>query len=303
MYNKSIKIAYFDNNMVFYDFVERSRTVLDSYFSNPDWVICFEHKKNQIPAMDFHLHERFEIYFFISGNVNYFIDRKVYPLKYGDLLVMNNHEIHKPSFLDDSPYERMVVHFDPSVTQIFQPHHGKLLDCFINRPSGEQNRVSLNEVQTQEIKVLFKRLEKHQDDPSEYGKILKLTSFLELLVYVNRLFEGPPQEEISHIPEKLAPILNHIDNNLKSDLSLEALEKKFFINASYLSRLFKKCVGSSIHEYIVYKRISKAKELLAKGLDASEICSLCGFNDFSNFSRTFKRTVGITIREFKTKSK
>lgn len=276
--------------------------MLESYFSNPDWAICFEHKTGQLPDMDFHLHERFEIYFFISGNVNYFIDRKVYPLKYGDLLVMNNHEIHKPSFLDNSKYERMVIHFDPSVTQIFQ-NKADLLRCFTERPTGEQNRVRLNDEQIEEIMVLFKKLGKHQVDTTQYGKILKLTSFIELLVYINRLFQSPQKEEYSHIPEKLAPILTFIDNNLDGDLSLGALEKQFYINASYLSRIFKKCIGSSIHEYIVYKRISKAKKLIAEGLSASEVCSLCGFNDFSNFSRMFKRTVGVTIREYKMKAK
>jgi AraC-like DNA-binding protein len=110
-------------------------------------------------------------------------------------------------------------------------------------------------------------------------------------------------EDHSNIPEKLIPILDYINENLEGDLSLEFLEKRFYINGSYLSRLFKKSTGSTIHEYIIYKRISKAKKLLAEGSSATEAAFMCGFNDFSNFSRLFKRTVGVSLRQYKTDAK
>lgn len=275
--------------------------MLGLYYSNAYHVINYGHVKTDSPPVaDFHLHDRFEIYFFISGSVNYFIEKKVYSLKYGDLFVMNSNEIHKPSFLNNKTYERIAIHFDPEIPRLFSTQEYDLLNCFINRPIGEQNKIILNDEQIAEILGIFQRLERLQKDTSEHSKILKLTCFIELLVFLNKAFISTNNiDEQLNIPDKLAPILDYIDKNLENDLSLECLEKKFYLNGSYLSRLFKKSTGSNIHEYIIYKRISKAKRLLSSGYNATETGLMCGFNDFSNFSRIFKRTVGVSPRQYK----
>lgn len=270
-------------------------------FSNPRNKIDFYHSRTEGPFVaDFHLHDMYEIYFFISGNVKYFVEKKSYTLKYGDLLVMNNHEIHKPSFLASSPYERFVIHFNPELPQLFSSMGSNLLHCFIDKPNGEKNKITLKTDQIEEIKRLFQKMELIQKDASSYVNIAKLTCFLDILVLINRAFShSMEREEPLTFPKRLTPILDYIDENLEGDLSLSCLEKKFYINASYLSRLFKKNIGSNIHEYIIYKRISKAKRLLSEGYNANEVVLLCGFNDFSNFSRIFKRTVGVSLRQYK----
>lgn len=273
--------------------------MLSSYMENHFDTIHFRHTLEDYHA-DFHLHERFEIFFFISGNVNYFIEKKVYQLKYGDLFVINNREIHKPSILSNEAYERITVHFDPAISQMFSTESCDLQKCFLDRPIGEKNKVSLNLDQTAEILGLFYRLGRLNQNPNPYNKMLKISCFIELLVFINKAFlRGDNLEEYMSIPGKLIPILDHIDENLDSDLSLKRLEETFYIDRAYLSRLFKKSTGSNIHEYIIYKRISKAKQLIAEGYNATEACLQCGFNDYSNFSRTFKKTVGMSLRDYK----
>lgn len=104
----------------------------------------------------------------------------------------------------------------------------------------------------------------------------------------------PFNEEHTNIPERLVPILDFIGQHLSEELTLQTLEKEFFINKFYLSRLFKNSIGSNLHEYIIFKRISRAKKLLSEGLNVTETSIQCGFNDYSNFLKLFKRTVGIS---------
>lgn len=260
--------------------------------------------KHPQPA-DFHLHNHFEIYFFISGNVNYFIEKKVYSLRFGDLLLMNSHEIHKPSFYPGEAYERVVIHFDPALAQTFSTPSFNLLNCFTNRPSGEQNLISLNIKQSEEILKLFDKMEALGVESSNGSDILKLAGFIELLVFINRVYSNtlPPELGSASIPEKLVPVLDYIDLNLESDLSLGCLERHFYINRFYLSRIFRQVTGSSLHEFIRYKRISKAKKLLSEGCNVTEACTKSGFNDYSNFLRMFKRTVGISPGQYKKSEK
>ena len=95
------------------------------YYMNPTEAISYGHMTTEQPNHDycFHLHNRFEIYFFISGNVNYFIEKSVHRLLYGDLLIMNSNEIHKPSIQPDKPYTRIVIHFRPEIAS-FLSHDG-----------------------------------------------------------------------------------------------------------------------------------------------------------------------------------
>lgn len=269
--------------------------MLDFYFKNEDTVINYGHSCIHAPrSMDFHLHDKFEIYYFISGNVNYFIEKKMYHLNNGDLLIMNNHEIHKPSFQSSCTYERIVIHFYPAVASVFSNSSYDVLHCFTSRPPGQRNLIRLNEVQKSEILEMFMKIEKLNKNLNN-SSILKLTYFTELLVYINEVFKNSSYtEEHTKVPEKLLPVLDYIDANLEGDLSLTALEKNFFINRYYLSKIFKKCIGNNIHEYIIYKRISRAKKLLHEGKNVTEACTGSGFKDYSNFLRIFKRTVGTT---------
>jgi AraC-like DNA-binding protein len=79
------------------------------------------------------------------------------------------------------------------------------------------------------------------------------------------LFYLPATSGVFPSPAALIPIPDYIDSHPAADLTLETLGRRFYMNQSYLSRLFKKGTGSNIHEFIIYKRISQAKKLPGGG--------------------------------------
>jgi YesN/AraC family two-component response regulator len=270
-------------------------------YQNINRHIVYSHIKIKTPNVNFHLHEGYEIYFLISGDVNYFVEKKIYPIEYGDLMITNSREIHKPAFQSDKMYERITLEFNPAIIQPFNSFKFDLLSCFSNRPSGEQNKIKMTARQRHDVIELFNKIEQLNDSAYEGYEILKLNYLIELLVYINRIFKKIPQnQENTNIPKKLIPVLNHIEYSMESDLSLDSLESKFYINRFYLSKLFKKSIGSSIHNYILFKRISKAKTLLSDGFSVTDTCIKCGFNDYSNFLKMFKRTVGVSPGKYKS---
>ncbi len=267
----------------------------EMYYIKAADKVGYYHIKGEVPNVDFHFHDGCEIYFLFSGDLNYFVEKKVYPAKYGDLFITNANEVHTPSFKSDSFYERIYIQFDPSVATLFSSPDFDLLNCFNNRPKGERNRISLISSQIEDILRLFYKIENAARNPANGADILKIAYFIELLVFINRIFMNVQQfEEQSDIPEKLVQLFDYIEDNLDSDLSLETLEQKFYINRFYLSRLFKKSTGINIHGYILLKRISWAKKLLIEGRSVTDACQMSGFNDYSNFIRIFKKTVGVS---------
>ena len=83
-----------------------------------------------------------------------------------------------------------------------------------------------------------------------------------------------------------------------NEISIEDLANNFYLSSSYICRIFKSATGTTINKYITARRISIAKSLLSDGESVNVVCEKCGFNDYSNFLKTFKRTVGISPKKY-----
>ncbi len=96
-------------------------------------------------------------------------------------------------------------------------------------------------------------------------------------------------------------ITEYISRSYQYDISLQDLaEKKYFMNVSYLSRLFKANVGKTFSKYLIEYRLEKSRELLEKTiLKVSEIAAHVGYNDVSHFIQSFRKVYGMTPEEYR----
>lgn len=92
----------------------------------------------------------------------------------------------------------------------------------------------------------------------------------------------------------LDDVFEYISQHLTEDLSLEALEKEFFISGEHISREFKRSTGITLHTYITRSRIDLSKQYLLQGMSVREVCQLCGFSSYNHFFKTFKKECGMT---------
>lgn len=98
----------------------------------------------------------------------------------------------------------------------------------------------------------------------------------------------------------LNQIDKYIDENIASDLSLNAIASHMHISASYLSRIFKKETGYSLSDYINMRRIEKAKKLLLHtDIYTYVIAEMVGYNDATYFSSIFKKYEGVSPSQFR----
>ena len=86
--------------------------------------------------------------------------------------------------------------------------------------------------------------------------------------------------------------IDYINNNYSGELTLETISKNAYVSANQLCKLFKMYCNTTVSKYIVSKRITEAKKLLAEGKSVTDTAFMCGFNDYANFIRVFKKTVG-----------
>jgi two-component system response regulator YesN len=101
-----------------------------------------------------------------------------------------------------------------------------------------------------------------------------------------------------HPEVRLAQV--YIDSHLKEDLSLSAVASRVGFSSYYLSRLFHAEAGVPFCEYVMERRIKKAKKLLrTTGLKVYEVAEETGFPNYRYFSMVFKKHLGSTPKKFR----
>jgi len=125
--------------------------------------------------------------------------------------------------------------------------------------------------------------------------------FIQMLIKINQVLSKYNNSLIHDhkFAPKIVTILNYINNNLDKKITLDILQKKFFLNKYYLSRTFKKNTGFTIIEYVIYKRIIWAMELLISGKTALDVAHTVGFGDYSTFFKAFKNITGCSPSRYR----
>jgi AraC family transcriptional regulator len=100
---------------------------------------------------------------------------------------------------------------------------------------------------------------------------------------------------------RLRAVVEYVEEHLDADLTLEQMAAAARLSAYHFARQFKQATGLPPHQYVIARRVERAKQLLQGGGDFSlaEVAAHAGFSDQSQFSHHFKRLVGVTPRQFR----
>lgn len=275
------------------------RNKKSGYLNNDFQLFHIRDKKNQ--EFEFHYHEFNKIIIFLSGKVTYLIEGKAYFLKPWDILLVNNHNVHKPVIDPSETYERIVIWANSDFIKKHNYENCDLSTCFKLANEKSFNLVRLEAKFQTKIKAIIEMLESSLDSSDFGSKLLSNSLFIQLLVYLNRVHLGNmyiDDKESLKYDKQIEEILKYINNNLCNKLSLELLSQKFYISKYYLMHKFKKETGYTLHNYVLQKRLLIAKELIKDGSPIIKACSNCGFNDYSSFLRSFKKMFGKSPKDF-----
>lgn len=261
----------------------------------------FHLKDKKDMEFELHYHDFNKIIVFISGNVSYLIEGKAYKLKPWDILFVSSNDLHKVIINNDEPYERIIIWVNSKFLEMHNKNNSNLLTCFQLSSKLKINLFRMEEHNISLIKHTLFSLESATKD-KEFGNIvLKNSLFIQLMVYLNRLF----MNNTNHIEKndieydkQIEEIINYIKENLQEDLSIYTLSSKFFINKYYLMHKFKSQTGYTLHKYIQQKRLAFSKSLIIKGHKITEVYIKCGFGDYSSFIRAFKKAYGISPKDY-----
>ena len=101
-------------------------------------------------------------------------------------------------------------------------------------------------------------------------------------------------------PARERKVRNFIEEDMERDLSIQALADVVGLSAQHFASLFRESTGFTPHQYVNYRRIAFAQELLKDDkLSLVDIALRCGFSSQSQFITTFRKLVGLTPGRFR----
>jgi YesN/AraC family two-component response regulator len=95
-------------------------------------------------------------------------------------------------------------------------------------------------------------------------------------------------------------LLAYVDEHFREEISREQLSEMFFFDPDYITKIFRKETGLSYKNYVIEKRLALAKELLTEtDYSIHDIALHVGYDNYSYFTRLFKKSFGVTPVEFR----
>lgn len=214
------------------------------------------------------------------------------------LLIKSHHVVVIPSNLSRKMTIGDGVESHKKIGYIFslsEKYLNAISNDFVETPMiktmmSEPNIFYYSAVSWQQMSFLLNKLVK--DVPKATTVIeqkIVFTTATQLLLEAYRL-NGAIADESSQLDErqKLALDIKHyIEDHFIDDILLEDIEKLFNISASTANRIFQQYFHSTIHQFIIELRLGYAHQCIIGGFSITQSWQKSGFNDYSNFYRSF----------------
>jgi AraC-like DNA-binding protein len=95
-----------------------------------------------------------------------------------------------------------------------------------------------------------------------------------------------------------------LDRNYHTPITLDDLSREVALSRFYLIRTFRRVYRQTPHQYLVGRRIDRAKELLRNtDMSITEICAAVGFESLGSFSTLFHKAAGLSPRAYRLNSR
>lgn len=151
------------------------------------------------------------------------------------------------------------------------------------------------------VQLLQTEVEKGSPTGSLFGETIGNSLILYLTQHYSTAVPGQDQVRGGLPGLRLKRVLEYIETNLSRDIHLDELAETASLSSFHFAKLFKQSTGASPHQYILQRRLERAKDLLRKpAMTLSEISLDTGFSDQSHFTNVFRRFVGVPPSKYRS---
>ncbi len=227
-----------------------------------------------------HIHNMYELIWFLDGDATHVIENRKYKLKKGDLILIRPSQYHFIQIDTPSRYERYNILFDPQAHKI---EGVELIPDSVEVISLGGNRMAED---------IFRKCDLYHHSCSEEIFAKLLSHLLSELFFHIHLFQHSFANESATLSPLSSKALHYINENLCTIADMKEIAEHLFVSESYLFRLFKKEMHQTPKKYIREKRLLMAQKMISSGEKPTVVSEKCGFSDYTTFYRNYTAYFG-----------
>lgn len=249
-----------------------------------------------------HVHDCLELNIVEHGEGHYIINGKKYPVRRGDIFVINNREPHMA--VHDEDMELTVLIFDIGLLWSSKGMSG-FLTPFLSRKEQFSHRITEQNMYYGEMADLFWKIEQEYRDRQSGWQIALQSLLGYLLTLLYRCYEEKQEleengEDFQRMYTRICAVFTYIEKHFTEKITLECLAQEVSMSQQYLCKCFRRVTGRTIFDYIEQMRLQYSCYLLRTTQESiTEIAMDSGFNTVSYFNRIFKKYKGCTPRQYR----
>ena len=235
-----------------------------------------------------HAHPEYELLLFLSGEADCIVDHMRHTLRPGELVLIPPLAYHFVAVTACTPYERLVIDFADCGLP------GEILKEVFASP-----RV-VNTAASPSLQEVFSRMDAYAHRFTGETRSLLARNLTAELVCLLTTENTAASGDFSGVSRVLEEAMQYIDSHIETIIGLDELCTHLYVSRAYLHRLFRGSMGISPMRYIADKRLLLAQSRLRLGEKPTQVCTACGFGDYSAFYRAYKAYFGHSPAEEKS---
>lgn len=239
---------------------------------------------------DKHWHRSAEIFAVCSGELEFYIDNRLWHLTEGEFLIVNPNEVHSV----DSPLPNETIVLQIPLEMFEDYFTGEQFIRFTHEPGKRDERF---------MELMRELYQVYEEKACGYD--MKMMSiFYDILYYLVRDYRltetGQDSVRKNKTLDRLSRITSYMKENYRNNLSLENVAGEFGYSPTYLSRMFQKYAGITFKDHVQNIRLEHAaKDIENGGYSITEAAIRNGFSGSKALARAFRKKYGILPSEYR----
>ncbi len=265
-----------------------------------------------------HSHEYMQIWYVVKGKCHEYIADTGHEITAGETYIIPPYVDHHSEreagtvilcceFMTEPflPQCRCSV-FNRLSEYVEEPEEMSVLQRLMEYSAESKVMFALSANATREVERTMTRIVEEYEQSDRYCDQFIYIYIQQLLLLLAREYEksdefGGSEALFAKHKEAIMTAMKYIDENYAENLHLDDLCKVSMVSKTYFCYLFKLMTKQTYSEYLQNVRMQHAMEKLEQTDDSiTQICFDVGFNDSTHFSRTFKKTLGVSARAYRT---
>jgi AraC-like DNA-binding protein/mannose-6-phosphate isomerase-like protein (cupin superfamily) len=254
-------------------------------------------------TLNWHYHPECELLLVQNGRLDIELSGETYIMAAGDVVILGSSQLHRDRSYG-GPLDYIVLQFD--LQSFFDQSTIPYLQYFNETkvPLSAMNYIFRNNPRAQSEAADCIR-EIHQEalrkeSGYELAVNLLIKKLLLILIRNDELGLLAGQDRVERI--RLKPVLDYVESSIDHRITVDDACRLANMSYYYFVKFFKKIMGMTFTEYVNFRKIKRAEQLLlTRDLSVSEVGDQIGMANMAHFYKMFKRFNGFSPKEFQRK--